>query len=269
MPDAPRYVRCPECGHEGPPESDETGRMRCMQCGSVHVGAIPLPHGQQRPARRWWQPVLGVLVYGGIFLGIPMLFLLLLVWGFLQGEPELDITAQPPALEQAPPAPVLTPPARIFGDNTIIETTHCIGVLNGHTLLVADRQKPAGQEVRLQAVTTPDVNTRLGIEVATFVRDLALNRKVRLTMHRSRLGDPEGLLLANVEVLTDGGAVLTDLEEILLRRGFAWVSALPQSTDRLEELRMLEEDARQRRVGIWASAPDLLVPPGFSPTAPR
>ena len=249
MPDDVKYIRCASCGFVGPQGEPVDGSEVCPQCGAGEIIALlpPAEAGAAPSVVRWWEPVAGIVGYVGIFLGIPILALALLVW-MLWPESEPSFIGSPPPVALTPPPPVAGGKANA----PITEIVRCIGVLDGQTLVIEGAGYAVNQTVRLRSVEVPDFDGFTRIEAATYLRDLCINRSLRLTMYKPRLRNAQGDLLASVEVVNEDNETTHDVERVLVRHGFAWVTAQPYSTQRLHELLILEETARQARRGFWA-----------------
>jgi micrococcal nuclease len=118
--------------------------------------------------------------------------------------------------------------------------------LDGDSLLLAD-----GRQVRLIGINTPELgkNGAADQPLARAARErataLTRGQTIRLVYDRERL-DRYGRTLAYA-VLPDG----RDLQDILLREGYAWFIAIPPNVSRLPLYRSAESHARTTRLGVW------------------
>lgn len=127
-------------------------------------------------------------------------------------------------------------------------------VIDGDTVVLAN-----GQHLRLIGINAPELgkdgapDQPLAREARARLASLVEKRHVTLGYERER-EDHYGRLLAHV-VLPDG----RDVEEILLREGFAWAVAVTPNVNKLPALMTAENDARRSRRGVWAE-------PAYAPT---
>lgn len=118
--------------------------------------------------------------------------------------------------------------------------------LDGDSLLLAD-----GRQVRLIGINAPEFgkNGAAAQPLARAARDrataLTRGRMIRLVYDRERL-DRYGRTLAYA-VLADG----RDLQDVLLREGYAWFIAIPPNVERLPLYRSAEAHAHTARRGVW------------------
>lgn len=137
--------------------------------------------------------------------------------------------------------------ALLFGAAAPAELARVQQVLDGDSLRLVD-----GREVRLIGINAPEFgrdgrpHQPLAAAARERVRALVRARTVRLRYDDERF-DRYGRALAYVE-LPDG----RELQETLLREGFAWFVAIPPNVARLSSHRAAESQARRARRGIWA-----------------
>lgn len=124
----------------------------------------------------------------------------------------------------------------------------CISVADGDTLTVLGGEGVA-TKVRLYGIDTPELKQRYGDKAAAAAADLALYRKVRLTVMDT---DHYGRSVALVE-REDG----LNVNEELVRNGYAWVEPRYCAIPRCLVWRRYEEEARREGRGLWAdTAPE-------------
>jgi endonuclease YncB( thermonuclease family) len=117
-------------------------------------------------------------------------------------------------------------------------TARVVGVTDGDTLTVLHDHRSA--TVRLLGVDAPEKRQAYGERAKQFTADLAFDRTVTV---RTAGRDRNGRLLGEV-VLPDGRS----LNQELVRAGYAWWFRKYSRDGRLARL---EEEARQRRRGLW------------------
>lgn len=172
-------------------------------------------------------------------------------------------TSEPPTV--APPTPTERPTAAAFAPTGPTQTATVIRVTDGDTIVVA--MAGAESRVRYIGMDTPEPNAtdplvRAMADQATAAnaalvegREVLLERDVSETDRFDRL-------LRNVWVPSaDGDLVMVGLE--LVRQGFAQVSTYPPDVRYVDLLLEIQDEARTREVGLWASTP----PPAAEPTA--
>jgi endonuclease YncB( thermonuclease family) len=113
-----------------------------------------------------------------------------------------------------------------------------IGVSDGDTLTVLDRQQPV--RVRLAGIDAPETGQPFARRAKTSLSELAFGKVALVDAHGR---DVYGRVLGRVRV----GSV--DLSAEQVRRGYAWVF---RRFTRDPELIALEDDARAARRGLWA-----------------
>jgi len=130
-----------------------------------------------------------------------------------------------------------------------------VAVLDGDTVIV--RMPQGGEErVRLIGVDTPEISHDgkprqcYSLRATSFVRRTALQRHVELTPGREHR-DRYRRLLAYVRV---AGAT-ADLEEQLLRGGFARTLEIAPNIDRAIRYRAVEQAAQTAGRGLWSACP--------------
>ena len=128
-----------------------------------------------------------------------------------------------------------------------------VAVLDGDTVIV--RMPEGGEErVRVIGVDTPEISHDgkprqcYSLRATSFVRRVALRRHVELTPGRE-LRDRYGRLLAYVRV----AGSRTDLEEQLLRGGFARTLEIAPNIDRAIHYRAVEQAAHAAGTGLWGA----------------
>jgi endonuclease YncB( thermonuclease family) len=118
--------------------------------------------------------------------------------------------------------------------------------LDGDSLLLRD-----GRQVRLIGINTPEFgkdgapHQPLAREAQQRLAQLTEGKRVRLEPGREAR-DRHGRTLAHVHVGE------TNVEEILLREGLAWLVAIPPNVVHVARLRAAETDARRAGRGVWA-----------------
>jgi endonuclease YncB( thermonuclease family) len=119
-------------------------------------------------------------------------------------------------------------------------------VIDGDTVILAD-----GRHVRLLGINAPELgrdgeaDEPLAAAAAKYLRELVEDRTVRIEPGRGR--DRYGRTLAWLH-LEDG----TDVQERMLRRGYAWAVAIAPDTGRADAYGEAEEAARSQRFGVWS-----------------
>jgi micrococcal nuclease len=104
-----------------------------------------------------------------------------------------------------------------------------------------------GERVRYLLMDTPETGECFGTEAALFNRDLVEAREVGL-YYDDPCRDRYGRLLAYVEV--EG----VNVNRLLVELGYARVLYIPPAgSDRVDEFRALEQQAKRERRGIWAA----------------
>ena len=141
---------------------------------------------------------------------------------------------------------------RLFGSKPAEVETRVVAVLDGDTVIV---RTPAGEDrVRLIGIDTPEIahdgnpQQCYSLRATRFVRRRVLGRSVELTPGREQR-DRYGRLLAYVRRPGERG----DLEEQLLRGGFARTLEIAPNLDRAARYRMIESEARVAKRGLWGS----------------
>ena len=132
-----------------------------------------------------------------------------------------------------------------------VEVRRCIGVIDGDTITVAEDGKPQGRRVRLRSISAPENDAPFAVHAYRMLRDQVLGKDVRLTL-ANRTSYKR--LLAYVDYEYEPGQ-WGSAGAPLVRAGYAWVSAYPDSLDRYDWLLEIERDARLNGRGIWAPTP--------------
>ena len=113
-----------------------------------------------------------------------------------------------------------------------------IGVSDGDTLTVLDRQQPV--RVRLAGIDAPEIGQPFARRAKSSLSELAYGKVALVDAHER---DVYGRVLGRVRV---GGV---DLNAEQVRRGYAWVF---RRFTHDPKLIALEDDARAARRGLWA-----------------
>jgi endonuclease YncB( thermonuclease family) len=121
------------------------------------------------------------------------------------------------------------------------------GVADGDTVEVM--RAGAAVRVRLFGIDSPERNQPFGTRARQMAAKLAFGQTVQV---RPRSQDRFGRVVAEV-ILPDG----TSLNETLVGQGMAWWYR--DFARRETRLRLLEEQAREQRLGLWADSDP--VPP--------
>ena len=141
-------------------------------------------------------------------------------------------------------------PARLFGLTTLLTCATVaavsaqsfmatvIAVHDGDTISV--RTASATERIRLVGIDCPEYRQPYSARAKRFTSDLVFGRQVRVEPHGR---DRYDRLLARVVV--EG----TDVNEALVRQGYAWQYAIGAPDTRLEAA---ERAARDARLGLWA-----------------
>lgn len=119
-------------------------------------------------------------------------------------------------------------------------TGRVVRIIDGDTIEVLMGQRPV--RVRLYGVDCPERSQAFGTAARRFTSELCFGQTVRLLSHGT---DRYGRLLADV-VLADGRVV----NQELVRAGLAWWYR--EFAPEARELEALEQQARARRLGLWA-----------------
>lgn len=130
-----------------------------------------------------------------------------------------------------------------------------VRTVDGDTLTARlDAEPDTEVKVRLLGINTPEiVDPRrpvecFGKQASDFLKDLVAGDRIEL------IADPEadeidkyGRLLRNV-YLADG----TDINALMVAQGYAYAYvSFPQNEERKAELRRLETEAREAKLGLW------------------
>jgi len=126
-----------------------------------------------------------------------------------------------------------------------LEKTIVVDVIDGDTLTVLDKGKE--KRVRLGCIDAPEKNQRFGPEATAFVKDMVLNKSVKLTIVDT---DFYGREIGYI------GYEGSTLNEELVKAGLAW--HYQQYCDD-PNYGILEMNAREIRAGLWSS--DFVVSP--------
>jgi len=121
-----------------------------------------------------------------------------------------------------------------------IESARVFKMPDGDTITINyDNGKSA--RVRLQGIDCPETAQNFGKEAGDIGREMLMNSNIKLYVHTK---DRYERLVATV--ITQNGL---DFSKEMLRKGAAWHY---KSYDKRQELARLEEDARNRQIGLWA-----------------
>ena len=136
---------------------------------------------------------------------------------------------------------------------TAPERSRAVEIVDGDTLVLED-----GQQVRLVGIQAPKLSLgRPGFRAWPLAEDakaalsrLSRGREVRLA-YGGRRRDRHGRLLAQLYAVGDGGAELW-IQGALLEAGMARVYSFADNRVLVQEMLVLEAQARAQRRGIWA-----------------
>lgn len=109
----------------------------------------------------------------------------------------------------------------------------------------------SGELVRLLGINTPERTyddqpaDPFSLEATLLLQELVEGKKVLLTQGREK-EDKHGRLLGYLDLL-DG----IDVQQQLIKRGYAFVVAFPPDIDRLGQFVRLEDTARKQKKGVW------------------
>jgi len=118
-----------------------------------------------------------------------------------------------------------------------------------------------GKLVRLLGINTPERTyddqpaDPFSLEATLLLQELVEGREVVLTPGREKK-DKYGRLLGYLNLL-DG----SDVQQQLIKRGYAFVVAFPPDIDRLKQFVPLEKTARKQKKGVWGDSFYTPVPP--------
>jgi len=111
-----------------------------------------------------------------------------------------------------------------------------------------------GKRVRLLGINTPERTyddqpaDPFSLEATLLLQELVEGQEVLLTPGREKK-DKHGRLLGYLDLI-DG----TDVQQQLIKRGYAFVVAFPPDIDRLSQYVRLENAARKQKKGVWGAA---------------
>lgn len=135
----------------------------------------------------------------------------------------------------------------------------CIAVIDGDTILIdaADREEHFTR-VRLRGIDAPETTPPMhfGEQARGFLRELLLNRQVRLEIQPTDSRDAYGRLLAYVMLESSGVCV----NATLLRTGHAYADTRFRHPRRQEFMEQ-ERRARQEQAGLWSAGALQDMPP--------
>ena len=129
------------------------------------------------------------------------------------------------------------------------EEYQVVRVVDGDTIVVNFNGKE--EKVRLIGVDTPESvhpdkskNTEEGVKASEYTKERLSNKSVKLEFDVQER-DKYGRLLAYVYI--DG--IMYNKE--LLEKGYAKVATYPPNVKYVDELKELQKNAREQKVGIW------------------
>ena len=126
------------------------------------------------------------------------------------------------------------------------ETARVRHVIDGDTVVLQ-----SGEKVRLLGINAPEKASDrqsaqpYSLEALLTLRELVEDRNVQVIAGQQNR-DRYGRLLAYLET-SDG----VDVQQVLLRRGYAFATAFPPDIDRLEDYLKAEWAARREKIGVW------------------
>jgi micrococcal nuclease len=124
-------------------------------------------------------------------------------------------------------------------------------VVDGDTIMLEN-----GLHVRYHGINTPEmghfVKDQAPLALDATSRNIALveGKRVRLRLAQEPL-DMHGRVVANVIVLSDTDSSETDAGRVLLKEGLARSMGLGVSAQEMEELKKLENQAKEAKLGLW------------------
>ncbi|MDN4593830.1 thermonuclease family protein [Polycladomyces subterraneus] len=163
------------------------------------------------------------------------------------------------------PTQVVKQPSSSKPSKTNRVSVKVVDVIDGDTIVVNLNGK--NEKLRMILIDTPETvypnkpKQPFGKEASDFTKKLLLNKTVELEMDVQER-DQYGRLLAYVYL--NGQSV----QEQLLMRGLARVAVFPPNVKHLDEYRAIQDQAKQRKVGIW-SIENYVHDDGFHPPQPK
>lgn len=142
--------------------------------------------------------------------------------------------------------------AGVFVGNVVV-------VVDGDTIVVRD-ERAVRREVRLAGIDAPEMTQPYGVRARGRLVELVYGRRVRVTWYKR---DRYARLLARVEVARTAPcdrmpcANTVDVAHVQVSAGYAWHDrehALEQALEDRVRYARAEQDARLRRLGLWAEA---------------
>lgn len=124
-------------------------------------------------------------------------------------------------------------------------------VVDGDTIMLEN-----GLHVRYHGINTPEmghfVKDQAPLAAQATARNISLveGKRVRLQLAPEPL-DMHGRVVARVLVLADDQATETDAGRVLLTEGLARPMGLGLSPEELQQLKKIEEEAKQAKSGVW------------------
>jgi endonuclease YncB( thermonuclease family) len=124
-----------------------------------------------------------------------------------------------------------------------------VAVLDGDRLQIAKADSEQGVVLRLGGIDAPEEGQPFWQEAKTFLDRLLAGKPFRVTVRRPLLQDTGGLSVGNI-VLPDGSTA----NRALITAGLAWADEEEFQDDDagMQELKVLEAEARKARRGLWA-----------------
>jgi endonuclease YncB( thermonuclease family) len=124
-----------------------------------------------------------------------------------------------------------------------------LAVLDGDRLQIAKAESEQAVVLRLRGIDAPEEGQPFWQEAKTFLDRLLAGRPFRVTVRPPLLQDTGGLSVGNI-VLPDGSTA----NRALITAGLAWADEEEFQGDdaEVQELKVLEAEARKGRRGLWA-----------------